>query len=93
MVSLKVSDFFEGNSTFKTLSKFDDHQTSPSLGLKNFLDGLTESVRLFRGKFYLAIYELLILDNCIVNVCLINFGSLLFCKILPCLYAPQDRVA
>ena len=46
-VSPKVSDFFEGNSTAKTLTKFDDHQTSPSLGLKIFLDSLTESVRLF----------------------------------------------
>ena len=47
MVSPKVSDFFEGNSTSKTLTKFDDHQTSPLLGLKIFLDGLTESVILF----------------------------------------------
>ena len=50
MVSPKVSDFFEGNSTSKTLTKFhelDDHQTSPCLELKKFLDGLTDSVRLF----------------------------------------------
>ena len=53
MVSPKVSDFFEGNFTSKTLTKFDDHQTSPSLGLRNFLDGLTKSVRLFCEKFYI----------------------------------------
>ena len=47
MVSLKVSDFFEGNSSSKSLTKFDDHKNSPSLGLRNFLNGLTESVRLF----------------------------------------------
>ena len=52
MVSLQVSDFFEGNSTSMTLTKFDDHQNSPCLGHKIFLDGLTESVRLFWGKFY-----------------------------------------
>ena len=52
IVSPKVSDFFEGNSTTKTLTKFDDHQTLPCLGLRNFSDGLTESVRLFWGKFY-----------------------------------------
>ena len=46
-VSPKVSDFFEGNSTAKTLTKFDAHQTLPCLGLRNFFDGLTESVRLF----------------------------------------------
>ena len=47
MVSPKVSDFFEGNSTSKTLTKFDDHQTSSLLGHINFLDGLTKGVRLF----------------------------------------------
>ena len=49
VVSLRESDFFEGNSTSKTLTKFDDHPNSPCLGLRNFLDGLTESVRLFCG--------------------------------------------
>ena len=34
--SPKVSDFFEGNSASKTLTKFDDHQTSPFLGLLIF---------------------------------------------------------
>ena len=52
-VSPKVSDFFEGNFTSKTLTKLDDPQTSPILGLRNFLDGLTESVRLFLGKPYI----------------------------------------
>ena len=80
MVSPKASDFVEGNSTSKTLTKFDDHQnltlsgtykflewshrkcqiflreilcdddqTSPSpfANFGNFLEGLTESVRLF----------------------------------------------
>ena len=41
MVSLKAADFFEGNSSSKSLTKFDDHKTSPSLGLIIFLDGLT----------------------------------------------------
>ena len=44
-----VVDFFEGNSNYKNLTKFDDHQTSPYLEI-NFLDGLTESVRLFDGN-------------------------------------------
>ena len=44
MVSLKVSDFFEGKSTSKTLTKFDDHQTSSRLGHINFLDGLTKKI-------------------------------------------------
>ena len=52
MVSPKVSDFFVRNSTSKTLTKFDDHWTSPFLGLRIFLDGFTKSVRLFWEKFY-----------------------------------------
>ena len=52
-VSPKVSDFFEGNFTSKTLTKIDDNQTSPSLELRIFLDGLTKSVRLFCEKFYI----------------------------------------
>ena len=36
MVSLKASAFFEGNSTSKTLTKLDDPQTLPILGLRIF---------------------------------------------------------
>ena len=81
VVSPKVSDFFEGNSTSKTLTKFDDHQTSSLLGHINFLDGLTESVRLFWGKFLhclwitfktLALY--------------VKPGSRLFCKLFCLVY-------
>ena len=42
IISPKVSDLFEGISTSMTLTKFDDRQSSPRLGLRNFLDGLTE---------------------------------------------------
>ena len=51
IVSPKVSDIFVGNSTSMTSTKFhelDDQQPShPVWDLEFFLDGLTESVRLF----------------------------------------------
>ena len=48
MVSSKVSLFFEGNSASRLLR---------NLGLRIFLDGLTESVTLFWGKFYFIYFS------------------------------------
>ena len=55
-----MSDFFEGNSTSKTSTKFDDHQTSHSLGLRIFWMVSPKVSDFFVRNLYPTLYEFLV---------------------------------